>query len=48
MAIGIEHILTDSAFRQKMIDSGYAHAQQFRGDKLTQQVMDLYEEVLNE
>ncbi|MCI5080547.1 MAG: glycosyltransferase family 4 protein [Saprospiraceae bacterium] len=46
MAIGIEHILTDAAFRQTMIEQGYAHAQQFEGERLTQQMMELYEEVI--
>ena len=46
MAIGIEHILTDRAFRSKMVEKGYQHALQFNGEQLTQQMMDLYERVL--
>lgn len=46
IAIGVEHILTDSAYRQKMVESGYAHAQQFKGEVVTAQMMEVYEEVV--
>ncbi len=47
IAAGIEKILTDAAYRQNMIERGYEHAQQFRGEELTEQLMDLYESMLN-
>ncbi len=46
MAVGIAKILTDEAFRNNMIEKGFAHAQQFRGEPLTGQLMNLYEKLL--
>jgi glycosyltransferase involved in cell wall biosynthesis len=46
MAIGIEHILTDSTFRQNMIDKGYAHAQYFKGEVVTAQMMAVYDALM--
>jgi glycosyltransferase involved in cell wall biosynthesis len=43
----IEGILGDSEFRQQMIEKGYLHAQQFRGEPLTHQMMSLYQQLLD-
>jgi len=42
IAAGITAILGDEARRQQMITTGYAHAQAFRGEVLTQQMMAAY------
>lgn len=47
IAHGIEGILTDEDFRTQMIEKGYLHAQQFRGEPLTHQLMSLYESILD-
>lgn len=47
IAIGIQKILTDDVFRHQMIGKGYAYAQQFRGEPLAEQLMDLYESLLD-
>lgn len=44
---GIEGILGDDQFRNQMVEKGYLHAQQFRGEPLTHQMMTLYEELLD-
>ncbi|MEN0006409.1 MAG: glycosyltransferase family 1 protein [Bacteroidota bacterium] len=46
IAIGIEHILTDSAFRQKMVERGYQYAQQFKGEVVTRNIMEVYRSLL--
>ncbi len=46
IAEGIERILTDDAFRDQMLEKGFAYAQQFRGEPLTEQLVRLYEAVL--
>jgi glycosyltransferase involved in cell wall biosynthesis len=43
---GIEGILNDEDFRRQMVEKGYLHAQQFRGEPLTHQMMGLYEALL--
>jgi glycosyltransferase involved in cell wall biosynthesis len=48
IAEGIERILNDSAYRSQLISLGYDHAQQFRGEPLTHQMMELYEELVGE
>ncbi len=48
IAKGIRQILTDEALRAHMVEQGYAHAQQFRGEPLTEQLMDLYKKMLND
>ncbi len=47
IAEGMQKILTDEAFRRNMIEKGYQYAQRFQGDVLTDQMMELYEDVLN-
>lgn len=42
IAVGIEKILTNEGFRQKMIEDGYLHAEKFGQTELTRQMMDLY------
>ncbi|PSR08683.1 MAG: glycosyltransferase family 1 protein [Bacteroidetes bacterium] len=42
IAAGIRAILGDEARRQQMIATGYAHAQAFRGEVLTEQMMAVY------
>ncbi|HOY20406.1 MAG TPA: glycosyltransferase family 1 protein [Haliscomenobacter sp.] len=43
---GIERILSDDAYRKNMIDAGFQYAQSFRGEVVTEEMMDLYEQVL--
>ncbi len=43
----IELILNDSGLQQQMVDSGIEHAQLFDSEKVTHQLMELYEEVLD-
>lgn len=47
IAEGIEQILTDTARRELMVQQGYAYAQQFRGEGLTRQMVDLYRQILD-
>ena len=47
IAGAIEKVLTDSAFRQKMIETGYLYAHQnFAPDVVTKQVMNCYQKTL--
>lgn len=46
MAAGIEKILTDTTYRNQLIKNGFEHAQQFKGEPLVRQMMNLYEELL--
>lgn len=46
IAKGIEKTLSDSAYRQELIQNGFEHAQQFKGEPLVRQMMNLYEELL--
>lgn len=39
---GIAKFLTDDAYRELAIDQGYDYAQRFRGEELTEQMIDLY------
>lgn len=43
---GIERILEDATFRKNMIDSGFQYAQSFKGEVVTEEMMDLYERIL--
>ncbi|WP_353481609.1 glycosyltransferase family 1 protein [Haliscomenobacter sp.] len=43
---GIERILEDASFRKNMIDSGFQYAQSFKGEMVTEEMMDLYERIL--
>ncbi|AEE51995.1 glycosyltransferase family 4 protein [Haliscomenobacter hydrossis] len=43
---GIERILSDDAYRKNMIESGLQYAQSFRGEVVTEEMMDLYAQVL--
>ena len=42
MAAGIESILTDTEARTQQIAAGYEHAQQFKGEQLTAQLVEAY------
>lgn len=46
IAAGIERILGDDAFRQNMIKMGLEYAQSFRGEVVTEEMMDLYTDLL--
>lgn len=46
IAAGIQKILEDQTFRRNMIEKGYQYAQRFQGDVLSDQMMELYEDVL--
>ncbi len=46
IAEGIQKILSDTAFRENMEEKGFAYAQQFKGEPLTEQLMALYENLL--
>lgn len=43
IALGIEKILTDDSYRASLITEGFEYAQQFKGEPLVHQMMDLYE-----
>lgn len=47
LAQAITQTLSDNQLRQKMITDGLAHAQQFRHDTLTHNLLALYNDVLN-
>ncbi len=47
MAVGIETLLTDSEQRDQQIAAGFAHAQQFKGEQLTAQLVDAYRTLLD-
>lgn len=44
---GIERILGDDAFRQNMVKVGLEYAQNFRGEVVTEEMMDLYTDLLD-
>ena len=44
---GIQKILSDSAYRQQLIEDGYAHAQKFNAADLTGQMMNVYRRLLD-
>ncbi|MEZ5043104.1 MAG: glycosyltransferase family 1 protein [Saprospiraceae bacterium] len=46
IAAGIEKILTDDDYRETLIKEGFEYAQQFQGEPLVYQMMELYEKVL--
>jgi len=46
IAAGIEKILTDDSYRTNLIKEGFEYAQQFKGEPLVHQMMDLYEGLL--
>lgn len=46
IAAGIERILGDDAFQQNMIKVGLEYAQSFRGEVVTEEMMDLYTDLL--
>ncbi len=43
---GIERLLTDDPYRQNLIHQSLRHVQQFHGEKVTEQLVDVYEQVL--
>lgn len=45
IAEGMLRLLTDESYREELVELGYAHAQQFHGEKLTGQMMKLYQEI---
>ena len=46
IAVGIERILSDDAFRHNMIKTGLEYAQNFKGEVVTEEMMDLYTDLL--
>ena len=48
IAEGMKRLLTDEPYRTDLVQKGYAHAQQFRGEALTDQMMKLYQELIGE
>ena len=46
IAAGIERILSDDAFRHNMIKTGLEYAQNFKGEVVTEEMMDLYTNLL--
>jgi glycosyltransferase involved in cell wall biosynthesis len=46
MAAAIKKVLCDSELQQKMIAEGYRHARKFDADKVTANIMQVYEKVL--
>jgi glycosyltransferase involved in cell wall biosynthesis len=45
IAHGLQEILSDSMLRKKMIEDGYAHAQNFNEDVIAKKMMDVYKKV---
>lgn len=48
IAEGIKRLLTDQAYGNQLISQGYEHAQRFRGEALTKQMMKLYYELIGQ
>ncbi len=48
IAAGLQQLLGDSAYRERLVRDGYAHAQQFRGQRVTEQMMHLYQQLIGE
>ena len=46
LAQAIDKVLSDDALRERMIKKGYAYAQQFKGEPLTKQLVEIYQSVL--
>jgi glycosyltransferase involved in cell wall biosynthesis len=46
IADAIDRVLSDAALQTQMIERGYAYAQQFRGEPLTEQLVRVYDSVL--
>lgn len=46
IAAGIEKILNDSEYRTTMIREGFQYAQQFKGEPLTRQLINVYDRLL--
>lgn len=42
----VQRFLDDDAYREEMVDKGYAFAQQFRGEPVSEQMVDLYRNLL--
>ena len=47
IAEGIRRLLTDTELRAHQIKEGYAHAQQFKGEELTAQLVEVYRSLLD-
>ncbi len=43
---GIQKILSDSKYRQQLVEKGYAHAQKFNAADLTREMMEVYRGVI--
>ena len=48
IAEGIKKMLNDTAYQAKLVNAGFEHAQQFRGEPLSEKMIDLYEELIGE
>ena len=48
IAEGIRKVLSDAAYRATLIHSGFEYAQQFRGEPLSEKMIDLYEDLIGE
>ncbi|MEO0341297.1 MAG: glycosyltransferase, partial [Bacteroidota bacterium] len=46
IAQAIDTILTDSNLREEMVEKGYLYAQRFRGEALTEDLVNIYEQLL--
>lgn len=46
MSEAVQRFLDDDAYRQEMVEKGYAFAQQFRGGPVSEQMVDLYRDLL--
>ena len=46
LAQAIARVLTDNTLRQRMITDGHAYAAQFQAETLTQQMLSLYQNLL--
>lgn len=48
IARGIQKMLGNSEYQARLVEAGFEHAQQFRGEPLSERMIDLYEELIGE
>ncbi|MEQ8702503.1 MAG: glycosyltransferase family 1 protein [Phaeodactylibacter sp.] len=48
IAEGIRKMLTDTEYQERLVNAGFEHAQQFRGEPLAEKMIDLYEDLIGE
>lgn len=48
IAEGIQKLLSDTEYQKRLVNAGFDHAQQFRGEPLSEKMVDLYEALIGE